>query len=129
MAAVGVISPVGKDMNTLFSLSSQGEFKIVTFQTSSLMNSVDLGRLGTELEQLADEANGRLILDFTKVETFASQAIGIIVSLHKKVSAIAGGQLVLCGISPQLTQLLKITRLDRLLKVLKTYNEVELNEE
>jgi anti-anti-sigma factor len=111
-------------MDIPFSVSSQGEFKVIVFQTASLMNSGDLERLGVALEQVAGEqANGQLILDFSKVEALASQAIGIIVNLHKQVSSVAGGKLVLCGVSPQLTQLLKITRLDRLLKVVKTQKD------
>jgi anti-sigma B factor antagonist len=112
-------------MDTLLSVSTHGEFKVVTLQTSALMNSADLDRLGEELDRIAaEQANGRVILDFTRVETLASRAIGMIVTLHKKLSAVSGGQLVLCGVSPQLTQLLKITRLDRLLKVVKTPNDV-----
>jgi anti-anti-sigma regulatory factor len=47
----------------------------------------------------------------------------MVVGLHKKVAKVPGGRLVLCGVGPQLMQLLKITRLDRLLKVVKTQAE------
>jgi anti-sigma B factor antagonist len=111
-------------MNTLFSVSTVGDFKVVVFQTVSLMNVPELERIATALDQLAaEQANGRMLLDFTQVEFFSSQAIGFIVKLHKKLSTIAGGKLVICGVSPQLTQLLKITRLDRLLKVVKTQKD------
>ena len=113
-------------MNTLFSVSSVGDFKVIVFQTTSLMNSAELERLGAAMDLHAGEqTNGKLLLDFSKVETFSSQAIGLIVNLHKKMASKAGGQLVICGVSPQLTQLLKITRLDRLLKVVKTQKDVK----
>ena len=87
------------------------------------------GRFLAELARLAPEISaacraafegGQADLDFTRVEYLSSHAVGIILALHKRVSRAAGGQLVLCGISPQQMQLLKITRLDRLLKVVKT---------
>ena len=49
----------------------------------------------------------------------SSQAIGIILTLNKKLTGSSGGgpNLVLCGVGPQLMQLLKITRLDRILTI------------
>jgi anti-anti-sigma factor len=53
------------------------------------------------------------------VKYLSSQAIGIILTLNKKLSGGSGGgdNLVLCGVGPQLMQLLKITRLDRILTI------------
>ena len=97
---------------------------VVQFLTNSLMNAGELERMSAALNQLADEqTNGRMLLDFTKVEYLSSQAIGIIVGLNKKTSKIPGGKLVLCGVSSQLMQLLKITRLDRVLQIVKTQQD------
>ena len=112
-------------MNPLFTTATLHDFRVVEFQTSSLTNASELERLSTALDILAGEqANGHILLDFTRVEYLSSQAIGMVVGLHKKVSGVAGGKLVLCGVGPQLMQLLKITRLDRLLKVVKTQKDV-----
>jgi anti-sigma B factor antagonist len=112
-------------MDTPFAVSSVGDYTVVTFQSPSLMNPSELERLSTALHSLIDDhVTGRLLLDFSKVEYLSSQAIGIIVGLHKKASKITGGKLVLCGVGPQLMQLLKITRLDRLLKVIKNQEEL-----
>jgi anti-sigma B factor antagonist len=114
----------GNNMDQLFTVAVLHDFKVVEFQTSSLMNASELERLSTALNLVADEqANGHLLLDFTRVEYLSSQAIGMVVALHKKASSVAGGKLVLCGVGPQLMQLLKITRLDRLLKVVKTQGD------
>jgi anti-sigma B factor antagonist len=111
-------------MDTPFTVTNANGFAVVAFTSTSLMNAAELERLSVALDLLADkQGNGKLVLDFTPVEYLSSQAIGMVVGLHKKVAKVPGGRLVLCGVGPQLMQLLKITRLDRLLKVVKTQAE------
>ena len=105
--------------------SSRGH-TVVMFQTSSLMNPGDMERVGATLTKLAEDLRGgRLVLDFSKVQFISSQAVGVILTLNKKLTARAapGETLVLCGVGPQLMQLLKITRLDRLLTIKATQKE------
>ena len=105
--------------------SSRGH-TVVMFQTSSLMNPGDMERVGATLTKLAEDLKGgRLVLDFSKVQFISSQAVGVIITLNKKLAARAapGETLVLCGVGPQLMQLLKITRLDRILTVKATQKE------
>jgi anti-anti-sigma factor len=64
-----------------------------------------------------------MILDFEKVQYLSSQAIGIVLTLNKKLGALPHSKLVLCGVGPRLMELLKITRLDRLLTVKPTQRE------
>jgi anti-anti-sigma factor len=72
-----------------------------------------------------DEQDKRvLLLDFEKVLYLSSQAIGIILTLQKKLSALKGGRLILCGVGPRLMELVKITRLDRILTIKPSQHEV-----
>ncbi len=107
-----------------FSVKPRGEFTVVAFQTASLMHAPELERISNALTDLVNnDKSGRILLDFTPVQYLSSQAIGIIVNIHKKTAAIQGGKLVVCGLSPQLLQLLKITRMDRVLKIVKDQKE------
>jgi anti-sigma B factor antagonist len=113
-------------MDDFYTVRQSGKHTVVDFQTPSLMNPQDLERIGSSLFRIIDEEKrDRLVLDFTKVKYLSSQAIGIILTLNKKLSgASAGGdKLVLCGVGPQLLQLLKITRLDRILTIKDTQKE------
>jgi anti-sigma B factor antagonist len=65
-----------------------------------------------------------ILLDMSQVQYISSQFVGILVSLQKKLSELSDGKLVLCGVGPRLTELLKITQLDRLLTVKATQSEV-----
>ena len=51
------------------------------------------------------------------------EASGIVLTLNKKLSALKHSNFVLCGVGPKLAELLKITRLDRILTVKPTQRE------
>ncbi len=97
------------------------KFTVIEFHTPSLMDAPLLERLGVAVYRLVDEEDRRqLVLDFTQVEFLTSQAIGIILTLKKKVDKLPHGVLVLCGVGPTLLQLIQITRLDRVLTIKPT---------
>ena len=104
-------------MEPFFTTTDDGPHTLVQFQTEALMSTGDLERISQGLARLVDEEHRQnVLLDFTKVRYLSSQAIGMIIGLHRKLAQ-AKGTLELTGVSPQLLQLLKITKLDRILKV------------
>jgi len=97
---------------------------IVEFRTASLMDPLVLERTGQALYKLIDEEDQRLIiLDFSNVQYISSQAIGIVLTMNKKLSGLKRSKFVLCGVGEKLMQLIKITRLDRLLTIKPTQEE------
>lgn len=112
-------------MEPYFSTRQDGKFTIVEFKTESLMNPLELERIGAALFRLVDEEHRHhLVLDFQPVRYLSSQAIGMLVSLNKRLSQANDGTLALSGVGPQLLQLLKITRLDRVLKIVRGVEEL-----
>jgi anti-sigma B factor antagonist len=92
------------------------------------MNQADVERARSDLVRMVDEEKRtRLILDFAQVQFLSSQVVGLLLTLHKRIaaakSADAGAELVLCGLRPELRELLKITKLDRLLTIKPTRKE------
>ena len=113
-------------MNPHFTVHPFEKFSVVEFRTASLMDPLILEEIGRELYRLVDDEDRRkLVLDFEKVQYLSSQAIGIILTLNKKLtgSSAGGDNLVLCGVGPQLMQLLKVTRLDRILTIKPSQKE------
>lgn len=111
-------------MSTHFTVQPIEKFTVVEFKTPSLMDPLILDEIGTELYRLVDEEDRRrLVLDFEKVQYLSSQAIGIVLTLNKKLAALKNSKFVLCGVGPKLLELLKITRLDRILTVKPTQRE------
>ena len=109
---------------TFFTQREDQGYAIIEFQTDSLMNPLELERIGQALYRVVDEGKkSRLLLDFSKVKYLSSQAVGIILTLNKKLSQFADSSMILCGVGPQLLQLLKITRLDKILQIKPTQEE------
>jgi|SRR5688572_32914295 len=107
-----------------FTVQQIDKFTVVEFKSPSLMDPLELEQLGQQLYRLVDEEDRRkVILDFEKVQYLSSQAIGIVLTMNKKLGSLSNSKLVLCGVGPRLMELLKITRLDRLLTVKPSQRE------
>jgi anti-sigma B factor antagonist len=107
-----------------FTVQQVEKFTVVEFRNASLMDPIELEQIGQSLYRLIDaEDRRRLVLDFEKVQYLSSQAIGIILTMNKKLTGLSNSKLVLCGVGPRLQELLKITRLDRLLTIKPTQRE------
>lgn len=111
-------------MNPHFTVHPIDKCSVIEFRNPSLMDAVVLEEIAQELYRLVDEEDRRkIVLDFERVEYLSSQAIGIVMTMHKKLSGLKNSKLVLCSIGPKLAELLKITRLDRVLTIKPTQRE------
>lgn len=71
-----------------------------------------------ELLQASEKAGGRLIVDLSNVTMLTSVGIGMFVTLHNKSKELKG-RLALFGLKPDIIELLKLTRLDKLFLIAK----------
>ena len=96
-------------------VSTINNVAVVGFTSDSLLDPVEVETAGREMYALVDrQAQRKIVLDFSEVKFLSSQMIGVIVNLHKKSKAIKG-EIVLCGLRPQLRKVFQITNLDRIL--------------
>jgi anti-sigma B factor antagonist len=101
-----------------------GEVMVVEFKEPSLMDPVVLDAASKKLLALVDDEDRRkIILDFEKVQYLSSQAIGILLTMKKTLDALPNSKLILCGIGSRLAELLRITRLDKVLIIKPTQKE------
>ena len=107
-----------------YNVQKIADVTVVEFTRPSLMDPIELEQIAQGVYRLVEEEDRRkLILDFEKVEYLSSQAIGIILGLQKKLSALPHSTLVLCGVGAKLMELLRITRLDRVLQIKPSQKE------
>jgi len=107
-----------------FNLQQIGDSTVVEFTSPSLMDPLELEQIAQQLYKLVDEQDKKqIVLDFEKVQYLSSQAIGILLAMQKKLSASKKGNLVLCGVGARLMELLRITRLDRVLTIKPSQKE------
>ncbi|MCG3178189.1 MAG: hypothetical protein BIFFINMI_00514 [Phycisphaerae bacterium] len=104
-------------------VESVGGVTIVNFDTNNVLDALQIQKMSEELYHLVDQQDRRqIVLDFTKVKMLSSQAIGMLLNLRKKSSAIKG-EILLAGIRPDLLKVFKITQIDRLFKFFPTEKE------
>src|SRR6266542_1604580 len=111
-------------MSHHFTVQQIDKATVVEFKTTSLMDPIDLQNISESLYKIVDEQDRRqLVLDFEKVQYLSSQAIGIVLTINKKLAALKNSRLILCGVGPRLMQLIQITRLDKVLTIKPSQKE------
>ena len=79
-------------------------------------------RVGLAVDQLISEKQRRLVLDFSKVSKMDSGGVGRLVTCFSQFK-IAGGMVHLAGIQGMVGGVLKLTKVDRLIKIYPTVKE------
>ena len=83
-------------------IRSVEDVTVVRFQDASILDTRLIHDIAQELDQLIEmEKNKKLLLDFTEVKFFSSSALGILVTLSKKMTEIEG-ELVICALAAEL---------------------------
>ncbi len=112
------------DPDVPFNINVVEKWTVIEFTTPSLMDPIVLERTSQALYRLVDVEDRRMIiLDFSRVQYISSQAIGIVLTMNKKLNTLKRSKFILCGVGEKLMQLIKITRLDRLLIIKPSQEE------
>ena len=91
--------------------------KRVEFSDRKILDELSINEILTELVALVEADTGiKLLLDFENVEHLSSAALGMLITLNKCVGE-AKGKLRLSTISPQIYEVFKITRLNKLFEI------------
>jgi anti-anti-sigma factor len=87
-----------------------GEAILVRFKEPHLLSDCAIPcAIGNELDELADQPGCRIaVIDFFGLDYVSSLMLGLLVAFRKQVMS-KGGQLVLCGLSPEVRELFDST--------------------
>ncbi len=103
--------------NSLIMASQIGDVCVVNFLTSQVLDEMNVQQLGQELNDLIDkEGKTRLVVNFSKIKFLSSAVLGKLISLNKKMTSLKG-RMAFCAINPDIMQVFKITRLDKLIDI------------
>ncbi len=107
-------------------MSSEGVYVNIDTDTGSgiLLAAVKCELVGareapiieTEIRAKAATRSWNIVVDLKDVTLLASMGLGMLVNLHK-TCAKEGGKLAVCNVSPDIMGVLKITRMDKILKI------------
>jgi anti-sigma B factor antagonist len=95
---------------------------IVLELKGQLQMGVECKRLELAMDDLLKEKQTRVILDLSQVIKVDSDGVGKIVNCLSRLK-VAGGTLYLAGVSGMVAGILKLTKVDRLVKVYPTTQE------
>ena len=87
---------------------------IVSFSSPSISGISDIDQLSGQIRQfITANKPGKMVIDFAEVRFFSSQLLGLLVDVWRRMKDY-DGQLLICGINPNLNRVFKITSLDRI---------------
>lgn len=90
---------------------------VVEFADRKILDELVINEIADELTDLIHRYPGiRLLLNFKNVEHMTSAALGMLITLRRKVQE-ARGSLKLAGIVPQIYEVFKITRLNQVFDI------------
>src|SRR5215510_10243485 len=88
-----------------------------SYTKAGILDETKLEELGRELMELLNKTTEeRVILDFRNVKFMSSSMLGKLVQTHKKCGEFKV-KLKLCSIDPEIRQVFKITKLDKLFEI------------
>jgi anti-sigma B factor antagonist len=89
----------------------------VEFIDRNILDEANIHQIGEELTGLVDSApTPKLLISFLNVDHLSSAALGTLITINNKVRN-RKGQLRLANIDPQIYEVFKITKLDKLFQI------------
>jgi anti-sigma B factor antagonist len=111
------VMPMSQDADSHLRLEVVQGVAVVGFVDEAITSPDEVQAVGDELFSLVDDQGySRLLLNFSGVNLMSSAMLGKLMGLHKRVTA-AKGHLVLCCIHPQLLEVFRITKFDRVFEI------------
>lgn len=116
----GAVYLMADEAQPHLSVRKKGIVSIVEFSDRKILDELSIAEIGDELTGLAaEQTNPKVLLSFKNVEHLSSAALGMLIKLNKEVAA-KGGTLKLSDITPQIFEVFKITRLNKLFDIHET---------
>ena len=95
----------------------QGDICVVEFEDRKILEEHVINQIGERLGEIVEgESDPKLLLDFGNVEHLSSAALGMLIQLNNQLRD-RQGRLVLANIHPQIYEVFKITRLNKLFTI------------
>lgn len=101
-------------------ISATGGVTVVELMDRRILDELSIGEIGEKLTTMvAQAADPKFVLDFASVAHMSSSALGMLITLHKRIRE-KGGELRLSGIQPAILEVFVITRLNEIFTICQT---------
>lgn len=90
---------------------------LAEFRDQDILDELNIAQIGEQLNGLVlREDKPRLVVDFSHVAHMSSAALGMLITLHKRIRE-RNGQLRLCCIRPEIYEVFVITKLNEIFQI------------
>lgn len=100
---------------SMVTISSEGGIPVARLLAPSISQR-ETPIIQTEVTRAAEKAGWKLVLDFTDVTMLGSMGLGMLITMTKQCQT-GGGRMAMFGMNKSLTDLVRLTKLDRLLQI------------
>lgn len=112
-----------REQSARVNVSQQQGVTVVELNDKKILDEVNISEIGDRLNALVAESDSpRLVIDFSPVSHMSSSALGMLITVHKRIRE-KGGELRLCCIQPEIYQVFVITRLNEIFRIHETRDE------
>jgi len=102
---------------TRLKVKTVDDVSVIEFADRKILDELCILEIQEELTKLMEsQTTGNLLLSFKNVEHLSSAALGMLITLKKKVEG-KKGKLKLSDINPQIYEVFKITRLNKVFDI------------
>jgi anti-anti-sigma factor len=110
-------------MADLFQITPIGTVQVIQLELPESLDSDEFDRLNDSLAAiLTARPNGSWVIDLSVLAYAGSSILGLLVNLRQRIK-LAGGRLVLCGLSEGLLQTFRTCSLERLFIIRRSRDE------
>jgi anti-sigma B factor antagonist len=95
----------------------------VRFVDSRILDEARIQQIVGELQQVAEQCNYLLFLNFSGVEFISSVLIGHLLLLHRRIKNHREQALVMCNVAPNVLEVFKITSLNKVVKIVADHEK------
>lgn len=114
---------MAQEQQSHLTITQSGGVNIVKFADRRILEELSITEIGEELSRLIHASSEiKLLVSFVDVEHLSSAALGMLIKLNNEVQEQAG-KLKLSDITPQIYEVFKITRLNKLFDIYDTKEE------
>jgi anti-sigma B factor antagonist len=105
------------DQATRLKVKDLSGVSVVEFSDRKILDELCIHEIQEELSAFIDsKSSGKILLSFKNVDHLSSAALGMLITLKKKIEE-KKGALKLSDINPQIFEVFKITRLNKLFDI------------
>jgi anti-sigma B factor antagonist len=105
----------------MIKIEKKKNIDIVNFHNIDRISAINCDSIKTELNQLFDKSNEKIIVNFDNIEFVDSTGFGALLSVFKTAQN-KGGEIKLCNLRPEVVKLFKLLHLDNVFDIHSNIN-------